>query len=144
MQKIRQFIYNSNTILLKFSDYSGEGPTLLGKYLPLPWRDCTDFWEEHRPWADAKQEVTRWVITTSLNRVREEQNYPNMNVLRETKKRYSTNTSVIKYSVRQFLHKFQTRLHKQQPSSIHCSQLWDLCLRQGQTICRADQFKSEN
>lgn len=46
---------------------------------------------------------------------------------------YPTNISVIEYTVRQFLHKFQTRLHMQQPSSIHCSQQWDLCLSQGQT-----------
>lgn len=34
--------------LIKFADCSGEGPEFLGKHLPLPCRDCTDFWEEHR------------------------------------------------------------------------------------------------
>lgn len=123
------------SILLKFSDYSGKGSVLLGRRLPLPWRNYINSWEEHRPWADAKQEVA---ASTQVKGGAKLHKYERT----ETEKMYPTNTSVIKHTVRQFLHKFQTRL--QHPSSIHCSQWWDLCLSQGQTIHRVDQFESEN
>lgn len=78
------------SFLLKFSYCSGEGPALLGKHLLLQRRDCRDFWEEHRPWAEAKQEGDNH---HSQHRLREEQNRINMNVLRETEKMCPTDVS---------------------------------------------------
>lgn len=127
---------------IKFTACFGENPALLDKHLLLSRTDCTEFWEEHLPWADSKQEVTAEmikVVATLHQQLREECNQINTHVLRETEKMHQS----LKKWESSFC--FVCKLSAQPATIQHlpaCKA--GICATATQAVFKVDQFKSGN